>query len=164
MFPCENVVLKIYSIFQINLLQLASFLLYLSDVEEGGETMFPFEVDLQIWRLIIWPPYSINHSFYCLALTLLLWFVEWLISRFRLWLQKMRWPESEAAERGWTAILFIVSKWHNWSGNLLLVFKIHIQMFLIDYIVAVITIPNMFSFARIIDVSIDLFDVGLELL
>ena len=26
------------------LLQIASFLLYLSDVEEGGETMFPFEV------------------------------------------------------------------------------------------------------------------------
>ena len=26
--------------------QIASFLLYLSDVEEGGETMFPFEVEL----------------------------------------------------------------------------------------------------------------------
>lgn len=26
------------------LLQIASFLLYLSDVEEGGETMFPYEV------------------------------------------------------------------------------------------------------------------------
>jgi hypothetical protein len=26
------------------LAQMASFLLYLSDVEEGGETMFPFEV------------------------------------------------------------------------------------------------------------------------
>lgn len=25
-------------------LQIASFLLYLSDVEDGGETMFPFEV------------------------------------------------------------------------------------------------------------------------
>lgn len=25
-------------------MQIASFLLYLSDVEEGGETMFPFEV------------------------------------------------------------------------------------------------------------------------
>lgn len=25
-------------------IQIASFLLYLSDVEEGGETMFPFEV------------------------------------------------------------------------------------------------------------------------
>ncbi|KAH7575379.1 hypothetical protein JRO89_XS02G0094300 [Xanthoceras sorbifolium] len=33
----------IYSIVLINLLQMASFLLYLSDVEEGGETMFPFE-------------------------------------------------------------------------------------------------------------------------
>lgn len=27
-----------------HVLQVASFLLYLSDVEEGGETMFPFEV------------------------------------------------------------------------------------------------------------------------
>lgn len=27
-------------------MQIASFLLYLSDVEEGGETMFPFEVSL----------------------------------------------------------------------------------------------------------------------
>lgn len=26
------------------LVQVASFLLYLSDVEEGGETMFPYEV------------------------------------------------------------------------------------------------------------------------
>lgn len=31
----------------LNFLQVASFLLYLSDVEEGGETMFPFEVSLK---------------------------------------------------------------------------------------------------------------------
>ncbi|KAA3488628.1 putative prolyl 4-hydroxylase 9 [Gossypium australe] len=30
------------------LLQVASFLLYLSDVEEGGETMFPFENDMRV--------------------------------------------------------------------------------------------------------------------
>ena len=29
-------------------LQVASFLLYLSDVEEGGETMFPYEVSREI--------------------------------------------------------------------------------------------------------------------
>ena len=31
-----------------SILQVASFLLYLSNVEEGGETMFPFEVDKEI--------------------------------------------------------------------------------------------------------------------
>ena len=31
-------------IYCLMLSQVASFLLYLSDVEEGGETMFPFEV------------------------------------------------------------------------------------------------------------------------
>ena len=31
-------------IHRLVILQIASFLLYLSDVEEGGETMFPFEV------------------------------------------------------------------------------------------------------------------------
>ena len=35
----ENINLLIQIYFQV-----ASFLLYLSDVEEGGETMFPFEV------------------------------------------------------------------------------------------------------------------------
>jgi hypothetical protein len=34
--------------FSYSILQVASFLLYLSTVEEGGETMFPFEVDKEI--------------------------------------------------------------------------------------------------------------------
>lgn len=40
-------------------LQIASFLLYLSDVEEGGETMFPYEV--RSWDI---------HSFIFLVLAL----------------------------------------------------------------------------------------------
>jgi hypothetical protein len=34
-------------------MQTASFLLYLSNVEEGGETMFPFEVFDQILCLFV---------------------------------------------------------------------------------------------------------------
>jgi hypothetical protein len=34
-------------------MQVASFLLYLSSVEEGGETMFPFEVFTQILYLFV---------------------------------------------------------------------------------------------------------------
>ncbi|TXG64163.1 hypothetical protein EZV62_011157 [Acer yangbiense] len=39
---------KFTALLLINLLQMASFLLYLSDVEEGGETMFPFEGGLNM--------------------------------------------------------------------------------------------------------------------
>ena len=34
-------------LYLINLIQIATFLVYLSDVEEGGETMFPFEVRIR---------------------------------------------------------------------------------------------------------------------
>lgn len=41
-----RILLNLRSLFAFYM-QIASFLLYLSDVEEGGETMFPFEVSLQ---------------------------------------------------------------------------------------------------------------------
>ena len=41
-----------------SILQVASFLLYLSNVEEGGETMFPFEVDKEIPFLSFFFAYS----------------------------------------------------------------------------------------------------------
>lgn len=48
--------------------QIASFLLYLSDVEEGGETMFPFEVSSMIYIAYFFlPPLSKLKSYwlYC---------------------------------------------------------------------------------------------------
>lgn len=40
----KNVVCRCIQVPNLVVSQMASFLLYLSDVEEGGETMFPFEV------------------------------------------------------------------------------------------------------------------------
>jgi len=42
------------------LAQMASFLLYLSDVEEGGETMFPFEVSLSRFSISSFWRYSVK--------------------------------------------------------------------------------------------------------
>ena len=47
MFTMMKLSLLIIHVVILNL-QVASFLLYLSNVEEGGETMFPFEVDKEI--------------------------------------------------------------------------------------------------------------------
>lgn len=40
--------------------QIASFLLYLSDVEEGGETMFPFEVNSQLKSSLLCSFFSVH--------------------------------------------------------------------------------------------------------
>jgi len=43
--------------------QIASFLLYLSNVEAGGETMFPYEVDWEINK------YTLSDTLHCEILT-----------------------------------------------------------------------------------------------
>ena len=46
--------------------QIASFLLYLSDVEEGGETMFPYEVrGVHDLKGVGW--YMIRHIFFIMG-------------------------------------------------------------------------------------------------
>ena len=57
MFTIMKLSLLIIHVVILNL-QVASFLLYLSNVEEGGETMFPFEVDKEIPFLSFFFAYS----------------------------------------------------------------------------------------------------------
>lgn len=104
----------------LSIFQVASFLLYLSDVEEGGETMFPFEVSS---LGIVWARFFLLHvrsvyyrQLFCHA--------EWRKYGQWLWLPEVHWFEGEAASRGWSSILFIIHKWDNWSGMWLLLLLI----------------------------------------
>lgn len=61
-------------------MQVASFLLYLSDVEEGGETMFPFEACEDIVHIIC----SLHYVIILLTDINFVVIAEWLASGFRL--------------------------------------------------------------------------------
>lgn len=61
---------------------------------------------------------------YFQVLILPLLFAEWCRDGYELWLQEMHRFKNYAEARGWTFILFGVSKWHNGSGKFLILNQI----------------------------------------
>lgn len=98
--------------------QVASFLLYLSDVDEGGETMFPFEV-----RIMETGSNSFSNHFSWIRIYLgfdlmlrIATSAEWIKYGYWLWLWEVHRVKGETASRRWPFVLFPDDKWYNRPG------------------------------------------------
>jgi len=90
-------------------MQVVTFLLFLSSVEEGGETMFPFEVIIvSFFRFNMVGILSCKTEWFCGSRMGEIW--------MKIWLWEVCWSESKAATRRRHFLLQFVSKWNDRSS------------------------------------------------